>query len=1108
MSVLGDDDGKKESHHEAFRWLHFSDLHVGQAGQDRLWPRASTLLLDDLETAHLKTGGFDCLVFSGDLVQKGADREFDEFDKVLDAILGRLGDLGVRPPVITVPGNHDIARPDSLNAYARTLANYWNEPELREGMWKEDQGYLSFLASVFKNYTDWRARAIERGIHIKPTLEGILPGDSSYLLNTAAGRVGLIGLNSTWLQLGGGDYNGQLHVDAKQLHAITDQNPDEWSRQNDLNLLVTHQPSSWLHADSPASWDADLNPAGRFDLHLFGHMHQPEIMSFASGGGRARRNVQAASLFGLETFGAGHTRIQGYSANQITVGNESRSFVHWPRKLIPVTGGRMKLVPDSHQDIDESTGALSIPYTVERRAVARSDKTFARASDVLDGDDERLVQNSFDLAAIHHPLQESKAHQKVRRLEQDACVSALQQEKIAWLVSDWGMAKDGFITTVCARLEVSRSKVFRIDFDGYDGKESFFDGFRSRFGATFQQMCDAVAEAGPCILLLEAVDLSSSENIEAALEAFLKPVGDFISEAFILVHSRRRPKNSSLPIVELKALDEADLAIYVRESELGGIRFAKPDAVSQLFRHTDGVPSRLDDALRDLEIVSLNDLLAANTDYGDIAPTTSSAPSALVATVDELARSSDRAEERAFQLLLALSGFPQGEQLTRLKRFLGIHPFYPAHARELLERALVDTITITDLEGLAEDNTQKALIVPRPVRDYIRSIMDDETAKSFDRKSLELYFGSSWTSGKIDASPIGRRVRKALCDGYEVSNAATLILRSIRRALNEENELERDELVRLASAFIEGLMSGDHFRAAASLSQDVIRLLEEFGTYARDVNFLRYELARSLRMSGRGPQAQGEFELLDLSALSKSQRQSAELGLALTLERTNRSAAAEAAKRVIAIDRHSAPALQAKIMLAEQIEDPKEKRTKLRRLLAIADKQERKVLANNIRLSLAQDEEDQTAISLLKEVLEAAKHNHDFYNQVRAVVTLAERQSQMAGLTEAEHSRLVAAYHFLYSERLSSLFDRCHAVLWNEFERAGQTKNMLNLFRHSSFIWRLNGQDRKEATYLAKLVKLVSDAIASETIRGSRDGAYFIVRVSVVMDEAGNRLLD
>ena len=55
--------------------------------------------------------------------------------------------------------------------------------------------------------------------------------------------------------------------------------------------------------------------------------------------------------------------------------------------------------------------------------------------------------------------------------------------------------------------------------------------------------------------------------------------------------------------------------------------------------------------------------------------------------------------------------------------------------------------------------------------------------EQFAREVLDLYFGDSWASGQISTSPTGKRVRNALCDGYEINNAAALMLRSSRRSL-------------------------------------------------------------------------------------------------------------------------------------------------------------------------------------------------------------------------------------------------------------------------------------------------------------------------------------
>ncbi len=540
---------------KTIRWLHFSDIHVGMGEQVRLWPRSSTVLLDDLETAHRKTDGFDLLVFSGDLAFKGSADEFDRFDQILERILGRLGDLGPRPPVVTVPGNHDLVRPDGALPTPVALSQFWNLPTVRERMWDASQPYLEFLSGVFENYSAWRDAAVARGIHLVPAMEGLLPGDASYVLEGANARTGIVALNSTWLQLGAGDYDKGLHVDARQLLAVTGGDADRWVRDNAVNLFVTHQPATWLHATSPESWDNDLNPAGRFDAHLFGHMHEPEVTSTSRGGGPARRNLQAASLFGLETYGEGHKRIQGYSANRIVATGADRVLTTWPRRLVEVTDGRQKLVPDTGQDIDEDTGALTMPpYQVERHAIVAGTERSAGAAPTPV---PRLASNSFDLAAIRLPLGDAKAHAKVRRVEQEACAAALKDARAAWLAADWGMGEAGFVATVCGLMGIPREKVFGVDFEGYAGTEDFFDELRTRLGATFQEVCEAIAEAGPCVLVLDDVDVEPAN--EAAVEALVKPVRDFAADALILIRSRRRPRAATLKVVELKALDEADL---------------------------------------------------------------------------------------------------------------------------------------------------------------------------------------------------------------------------------------------------------------------------------------------------------------------------------------------------------------------------------------------------------------------------------------------------------------------------------------------------------------------------------------------------------------------
>src|SRR4051812_1845924 len=97
----------------SFNWLHFTDLHFGVPGQASLWPNVREVFWNDLAVLHEKSGPWDAVLFTGDLVQSGSEAEFRSLeDKVLGPLWDYLGTLGTKDPVLlTVPGNHDLARP-------------------------------------------------------------------------------------------------------------------------------------------------------------------------------------------------------------------------------------------------------------------------------------------------------------------------------------------------------------------------------------------------------------------------------------------------------------------------------------------------------------------------------------------------------------------------------------------------------------------------------------------------------------------------------------------------------------------------------------------------------------------------------------------------------------------------------------------------------------------------------------------------------------------------------------------------------------------------------------------------------------------------------------
>jgi hypothetical protein len=128
------------------------------------------------------------------------------------------------------------------------------------------------------------------GLSIK---EGILAGDFAATINVRGHAIGIIGLNSTFLQLASGDYQGRLVWDARQVQAVCGDIAD-WTANHDARLLVTHQGPSWLTETAQADYP-EINPAGRFAAHLFGHVHRNELVELTEAGGGGVRKWQVAS---------------------------------------------------------------------------------------------------------------------------------------------------------------------------------------------------------------------------------------------------------------------------------------------------------------------------------------------------------------------------------------------------------------------------------------------------------------------------------------------------------------------------------------------------------------------------------------------------------------------------------------------------------------------------------------------------------------------------------------------------------------------------------------------------------------------------------------------
>jgi predicted MPP superfamily phosphohydrolase len=342
-------------------WLHWTDLHMGHELGRPFLHNVEEELLADLGRLHRKAGPWDAVLFTGDLTQQGKPEEFQALDQFLGRLWAHLETLGSQPVLIAVPGNHDLVRPPRpLPAAVRALGNWHGDPELQKDFWSNASGeYRQVIDTAFAPYSAWWLHHPRAPQKRRP---GLLPGDHAITLEQNGVRLGIVGLNSSFLQLTGDDYSGRLHLDVRQMNAVCGDVPRDWFAEHDAALLLTHHPVAWLHPDARRDYPAEIYKPGRFIAHLFGHMHEAAIQTVRQGGGEARRHYQGTSLFGLEIYGQEQQRVHGYSAGRLHLG-QGRAELHlWPRIMRRLRDGSLRLVADLDQGLNEDEAIVeSLP---------------------------------------------------------------------------------------------------------------------------------------------------------------------------------------------------------------------------------------------------------------------------------------------------------------------------------------------------------------------------------------------------------------------------------------------------------------------------------------------------------------------------------------------------------------------------------------------------------------------------------------------------------------------------------------------------------------------------------------------------------------------------
>lgn len=1088
-----------------FSWLHLSDLHIGMKSHKWMWQNVKHQVYDDFRYLQSEHGKWDVVIFSGDLTQKGDTEEFAQLTKTLQEMWKVFDEAGFQPYLFCVPGNHDLVRPDALDPVKLALDNWWDTTKLRNAFWTKD-GYnlRSTLSKYFENYEKWKAQLKDVGIPLLEEVTGLIPGDVTSVYVSDDLKVGLVGLNSTWLQLDGEDHKGRLHIDPYQLSAVTDGDATGWAKGQTLNLLVTHHPLDWLHPDSLKVFNQEIDVSGRFGAHLYGHMHTAGAYQKSHLGMQLKRSIQSASLFGLEHFGSNdEDRKHGYSLNIIDIAVDApATLTLLPRASRDVAGER-KIGADYTLPIDNDNKIIhffEIGSTNNGKTQPKNSWVVEKLSDEIT--DQIQVKDagiSVNLSVIAKELGEAQEALFVRAVQLRAACSILEKNRVLWLASEWGMGEQGFLWAIQKKISHEHSLTYSLDLSEYTDRNKFFGGIKARYGFSFESICDSLSKLSNPYLIFEDIPFTSnadeSMRLHNDLSSLVSVMLSYCPSLNIILLSRQSPPVDSENVLEIVALDQADTRSFIEYHRLGNKGLTSEDYL-KIYQHTDGLPNLIETDLRNLRVASLSEVTSLSSEMP-------LPDGSLNRAMLELSESKEPGMQRAYLLLKILCVFPQGEELGKIKNFDRTKPVFFDHAQILEQRGFIQGVEVNQLESISHANKTKRLIATRPVREWVQSKLTERERKKLYEYAAASYFGASWSIGEFKP-PHSLKFNDPGRIPAELDNARSIIQKVAIGALGNSRKFTvAVSLIRYHGA---ALLAGDYYRSACEFFEYIIPLLES-EVSGPDKHYLNYLYAKALRMMD-GHQSTSASKDIFLSVLHHIQDKrtllSIYINLALCSERLKEvDDAVNYAKKVIALDKNSNSALSAQQIILELSSEgsESERATALSKLEDKARRQGAQAVAVTIALNRASATVDNVEkVAKLRTIVREAKESGDSYDIMRAMISLGKvslKPDVDFKLTVAEEHVLIRLYHYLYNERFDLLFNQCHEILWKIFTERCEHENLMQLFRYSSLLWRLRGKEDLEKKTLWRLNEIVGKNPPISFDRFDLATLYFYARLGV-----------
>ncbi|WP_133151635.1 SIR2 family protein, partial [Vibrio lentus] len=468
---------------------------------------------------------------------------------------------------------------------------------------------------------------------------------------------------------------------------------------------------------------------------------------------------------------------------------------------------------------------------------------------LIEIDNSCLPQWSIIKKSGHSHIRESERSQVIELFRDYNCVN---------LVSEWGLSRDEFVSTIVEDESNSYFNVpiFRVDMEGIRSNEELTESIESYYSVKLTTFINSLPDSNALIYMDNFGLTSSFDEYELVVDEVLKlieVISDYKENIRFLIASAK-PVNNEIPYVEIKNLEEYDIRKYISYYKKSTEEFNER-VLDGLIQLSKGVPVLLDKYIDELEYLSIDDVIeshyspesySSDNDYNSDSKFTKE----LVNRVNLLKESSDQESLRSYELLKILSVLEHGDAFSNIKRAHSKYAFKPVHIQRLYKLDLVDAISSSNemFKKHNDDGGNKVYVLPTLVREYVYSNLTTEDVYEIANSLADIHLGKRWKEGRINLNSIVKDQLKN--NGKLVGSTNVILLNLLKCSIDLDSSRGITQAFNISIAYCKSLSTMNKHVELSRFCSD-LKSLSKDAYQITSFTILHVYEGKSLRMQGK-----------------------------------------------------------------------------------------------------------------------------------------------------------------------------------------------------------------------------------------------------------------